>query len=108
MEELVQWHEKHAVNNAQILRATERCAAGIIQAMQYFNFTPNIPPRDLSPQQLLQKDVQSENMISRVAAEVVEYQLYLEKWIRGEVDNSDGSFRRLTHTMVRYEFHLCF
>ncbi|CAM6100642.1 unnamed protein product [Calypogeia fissa] len=99
MEELIQWHEKHAKDNAKVFRATERCAAGIIQAMQHFNFTPNIPPRDLSWQELSKKDTQPKDETSRVACEIVEYQIYLEKWLRGQVDTSDSGFWRLIHTM---------
>lgn len=99
MEELIQWHEKNAKDNANVFRATERCAAGIIQAMQHFNFTPNTPPRDLNWQELSKKDTQPEDELSRVAPEIVEYQLYLEKWFRGQIENSDAGFWRLKYTM---------
>lgn len=107
MEELIEWHEKHAKDNAKVFRATERCAAGIIQAMQHFQFIPNISPRDLSWQELSKKDKQPEDETSRVAYEIVEYQLYLAKWLRGQVANDDSGFWRLKHTLVSGCFKLC-
>ncbi|BBN09473.1 sucrose-6-phosphatase [Marchantia polymorpha subsp. ruderalis] len=96
-EELLQWHEQNAKSRSNVFLATERCAAGIIQAMQHFNFTPNISPRDL-PTPLI-KEATPEGAIA-VAHEIVEFQLLFERWFKGAVENSDEVFQRLKATLL--------
>lgn len=81
-EELLKWYNANAKNNAKIIHATERCAAGIIQAIGHFNLGPNTSPRDMNL-----ADAKSEEFDS--AYEVVKYYLFFERWRRAEVENSE-------------------
>lgn len=82
MEELLQWHAANAKDNPKIIHATERCAAGIIQAIGHFNLGPHISPRDMGD-----TDIKMESFDP--AFEVVRMQLFVERWRRAEVINSE-------------------
>ncbi|AES60113.2 putative sucrose-phosphate phosphatase [Medicago truncatula] len=81
-EELVEWYAENARDNAQIIHATERCAAGIMQAIGNFTLGPNMSPRDVRDSTLNIK-------ILSPSHEVVMFYLLYERWLRGEVDNSE-------------------
>jgi sucrose-6-phosphatase len=38
-EELLQWYEQNAKGNPKIIHASQRCAGGIIEAIQHFNLS---------------------------------------------------------------------
>ena len=78
----MQWHAENAKDNPKILHASERCAAGIIQAIGHFNLGPKLSPRDVS-------DITKEVENAHPAHEVVNFNLLLEKWRRAEVENSE-------------------
>lgn len=82
-EELLQWRAANAKDNPKVIHATERCAAGIIQAIGHFNLGPNTSPRDVTDM----SDCKMENFVP--AYEVVKFYLFFEKWRRGEIENSD-------------------
>ncbi|CAB4286980.1 unnamed protein product [Prunus armeniaca] len=81
-EELLQWHAENAKGNTRIIHATERCSAGIIQAIGHFKLGPNLPPRDIADF----SDYKLEN--PNPGHEVVKFFLFYEKWRRAEVENS--------------------
>ena len=81
-EELVEWYAENARDNAQIIHATERCAAGIMQAIGNFTLGPNVSPRGVRDSMLNIK-------ILSLSHEVVMFYLLYERWLRGEVDNSE-------------------
>ncbi|ONH95755.1 hypothetical protein PRUPE_7G089300 [Prunus persica] len=81
-EELLHWHAENAKGNTRIIHATERCAAGIIQAIGHFKLGPNLPPRDIADF----SDYKLEN--PNPGHEVVKFFLFYEKWRRAEVENS--------------------
>jgi hypothetical protein len=99
-DELVEWHDEHVGDKSHVFRATERCAAGILQAMQHFDLQPNESPRDrhvpLSVHDNLAPKVDS----VAVAHEVVEYLMLVEQWLRGDTDCSEEVFRRLKFSLV--------
>ncbi|XP_016442514.1 sucrose-phosphate phosphatase 1 isoform X3 [Nicotiana tabacum] len=82
-EELLQWRAANAKDSPKVIHATERCAAGIIQAIGHFNLGPNTSPRDVTDM----SDCKMENFVP--AYEVVKFYLFFEKWRRGEIENSD-------------------
>ncbi|CAN8254590.1 unnamed protein product [Cochlearia groenlandica] len=87
--ELLQWHEENAKDNTNIILASDRCAAGIIEALQRFNLGPSASPRDT---------LESENFhdeSSNPAHEVVQFYLFYERWRRGEVEKSDKYLQNL-------------
>ncbi|KAL2554157.1 putative sucrose-phosphatase 2 [Forsythia ovata] len=88
-EELLQWHAANAKDNPKIIHATERCAAGIIQAIGHFNLGPSTSPRDVT-------DLSDSKMEKfDPAYEVVKFYLFYERWRRAEVENSDCYFANL-------------
>ncbi|KAL2943068.1 Sucrose-phosphatase 2, partial [Bienertia sinuspersici] len=82
-EELVKWHSLNAKNNQNILHAFERCAAGIMQAIGHFDLGPYLSPRDELDSRI------SSKIFRNPAFEVVDTYLAYEKWLRGEVEESE-------------------
>ncbi|KAH9604777.1 hypothetical protein KSS87_004294 [Heliosperma pusillum] len=88
-EELLQWFAQNGKGNPKIIHATERCAAGIIQAIGHFGLGPNISPRDVvdfndCPLKCVNP-----------GHEIVKFYLFYERWRRGEVDNSEAYYSSL-------------
>lgn len=96
-EELLHWYEGNAKGNPRIFLATERCAAGIIQAMQHFGLQPNVSPRDSS---LLLVEEEHRDEYAKIGHQVVEFHLLWELWERAVVDQSDKTFQSLKHTLA--------
>ncbi|KNA05063.1 hypothetical protein SOVF_193880 isoform A [Spinacia oleracea] len=88
-EELLQWHAQNAKGNHKIIHATERCAAGIIQAISHFNLGPSISPRDAMDF----TELQLEHV--NPGHEIVKFYLFYERWRRGEVENSESYYASL-------------
>ncbi|XP_047057856.1 probable sucrose-phosphatase 1 [Lolium rigidum] len=84
-EELVQWYAAKTEDNpkVKVMHATERCAAGIIQAIGYLKLGPNVPPRDFNFPCI------KEDSFKPTAAVVKFYVLY-EKWRRADVPKADS------------------
>ncbi|KAL5067049.1 hypothetical protein RYX36_017936 [Vicia faba] len=87
-EELVEWYAENAKDNAQIIHATERCAAGIVQAIGNFTLGPSVSPRDIRDSMLNMK-------ILSPSHEVVMFYLFYERWVRGEIENSEQYIQNL-------------
>ncbi|KAL9319021.1 hypothetical protein ACSQ67_015538 [Phaseolus vulgaris] len=79
-EELLHWYAENARSNPQIIHATERCAAGILQAIGNFSLGPNVSPRDI-------RDCMSSRKVLGPSHEVVMFYIFYERWRRGEVEN---------------------
>ncbi|KAK7290474.1 hypothetical protein RIF29_04923 [Crotalaria pallida] len=88
LEELVQWYAENARGNPQIIHATDRCAAGIMQAIGNFSLGPNVSPRDIS-------DLMFKRKILSPGHVVVMFYLFYERWRRGEVENSEPNIQNL-------------
>ncbi|XP_061354879.1 sucrose-phosphatase 1-like isoform X2 [Gastrolobium bilobum] len=90
-EELVQGYAENGRGNPQIIHATERCAAGIMQAIDNFSLGPNVSPRDI-------RDSMFNRKIPSPSHEVVMFYLFYERWRRGEVENSELYIQNLKST----------
>lgn len=104
-EELLQWHAKNANDNRNIIHATERCAAGIIQAIGHFNLGPNTSPRDVADF----ADCELENV--NPGHEVVKLYMFFERWRRAEVENSEifmAALKSVCVCLVSHFFSLNF
>ena len=95
-EELLKWHAENAKNNPKIIHATERCAAGIIEAIGKFILGPNTSPRDLN----CSSECKMED--TSPSHEIVKFYLFYEKWRRAEVENSDQSLEKLKAVCVSF------
>ncbi|KAL3731874.1 hypothetical protein ACJRO7_028696 [Eucalyptus globulus] len=88
-EELLEWYSENAKNDHQIIHATERCAAGIIQATGTFSLGPNVSPRDI------RDSLKCTVEVCNPGHEVVKFYLFYERWRRGEVERSDHFINNL-------------
>lgn len=88
-EELLQWYSAHMKNNPNIIHATERCAAGIIQAIGRFGLGPIVSPRDVMDFQKF--NVENINPVY----EVVKFYLFYERWRCAEVQKSEHHLQKL-------------
>ncbi|KAH7678757.1 Sucrose phosphatase plant/cyanobacteria protein [Dioscorea alata] len=88
-EELLQWHAANAKDNPKIIHATERCAAGIIQAIGHFKLGPNVSPRDVVDFSSTKSDH------FNPGHELVNFYLVHERWCRGEIEKSEELIQNL-------------
>lgn len=93
-EELLKWHEENAKDNPNIILASERCAAGMIEALQRFNLGPSTSPRDVFDTENFHAESLSP------AHEVVQFYLFYERWRCGEVEKSDKYLQNLKSLSV--------
>lgn len=100
-EELLQWHAENAKNNPNIIHATERCAAGIIQAIGHFRLGNNVTPRDVI-------DFSRSKVNASPGQEVVKFYVLYERWRRGEIANSEQHIQCLKKNSVRLLLTFCF
>jgi hypothetical protein len=91
---LLHWHAENAKNNPKIIHATERCAAGIIQAIGHFSLGPSTSPRDVMDF----LDCKLENV--NPGHEVVKFYLFYERWRRAELENSEPYLASLKASCV--------
>ncbi|KAH7352656.1 hypothetical protein KP509_19G056600 [Ceratopteris richardii] len=93
-EELVKWHWLNN-SNGNILRASQRCAAAIVEALHHFNFGPHVHQTE----KICEKPLHNSDYSSHLGAvhrEVVGLNMFMVKWLLGEVPNSESSFSRLS------------
>ncbi|XP_058226094.1 sucrose-phosphatase 2-like isoform X5 [Rhododendron vialii] len=88
-EELLEWHAENAKSNPNIIHASERCAAAIIQAIGYFHLGPSISPRDVSDFS------ECKEGSFNPGHEVVTFYSFYERWRRAEVQKTERSMQKL-------------
>ncbi|CAN8254683.1 unnamed protein product [Cochlearia groenlandica] len=79
-EELLKWHSENAINNSKVIHSSERCADGIIQAIDHFNLGPTLSPRDAH------EFLNRKTDIADPCQEVVRYYFFYERLRRGEIN----------------------
>ncbi|KAK7393150.1 hypothetical protein VNO78_21629 [Psophocarpus tetragonolobus] len=87
-EELLQWYAENERGNPKIIHATERCAAGIMQAIGNFSLGPNMSPRDIGVSM-------SNRKVLSPSHEVVMFYIFYERWRRGEIQNPEQYIQNL-------------
>lgn len=95
-EELIQWYSSHNIGN-NIYHASERCAGGIIQALEHYDFGPYNPPRKT----IKEPELQSGRLLDNGSAkrEVIEFNLFLEMWLCGHIPESDQNYQRVVEVI---------
>ncbi|KAL4200426.1 hypothetical protein AMTRI_Chr03g56460 [Amborella trichopoda] len=91
-EELLHWYSQNAKHNPKVIHATEKCAAGIIQAIGHFELGPGASPRDVTDYS------QSKSGTLTPAHEIVKFYILYEKWRRGEVGNAESHLQDFKRT----------
>lgn len=97
-ESLVKWHAENAKDNEKIIHATERGAAGIIQAFGRFEIGPATSPRDFTD---FMDPLTENNFLHRMPEGchaghlIVKFYLFYERWRRGEIQNIDSNITSL-------------
>lgn len=86
---MLQWYEENAKGKQQIIHATERCAAGIIQAIGNFSLGPNVSPRDIGEYEKFN------GKVLNPGHEVVKFYIFYERWRCGHVENSEQCMQNL-------------
>lgn len=104
-EELLQWYKSHSSIN-EVYHASERCAGGIIQALQYFDFGPHNTPREKIKNNefdYTEADLQTERLLEDGTAkrEVIEFNLFLEMWLNGHIQNNDKTYQRVMGVIAK-------
>lgn len=94
-EELVRWHQLHG-SNANIFRASQRCAGGIIEALQHFRFGHQLLLGEKKNQDTLPLSTENSLPHSELRRELVEFSEFLKNWLSGKVSNSDSSFEKVS------------
>lgn len=91
MSELVQWYERQE-KKAHIFRATERCAGGILQALQHYGAPPP-PPEGAGL--IAKTGAPKAASASAAYTEVVEAYLWLRLWADGTLENTEENLGKL-------------
>lgn len=105
MEELKHWYKENGKYNNRLYQAKERCAGGIVEALEKLSLGPHLSPRDrMGPNGIQPSVLASENGQPKGSGlaqrEVVEFNTFFEKWINGEVPNDSETFQRLTSVIA--------
>ncbi|XP_030489038.2 sucrose-phosphatase 1 [Cannabis sativa] len=95
-EELLEWYSENMRNNSNIIHATERCAAGIIQGIGSFCLGPNVSPRDIGDFQKCKVDIISPGY------EVVKFYLFYERWRCADIPKSTHHMQNLKSVFHSY------
>ncbi|KAJ3682906.1 hypothetical protein LUZ60_013133 [Juncus effusus] len=92
-EELLEWYKRNKNMYKNVMHATERCAAGILQSIGQFKLGPNISPRDINISFSYQENnnnINNNDNRDKPACFTVKFYLLCERWYRAEIQNSEN------------------
>ncbi|XP_024528757.1 probable sucrose-phosphatase 2 [Selaginella moellendorffii] len=90
-EELVKWYSSQSSKD-HIHFASNRCAGGIIEALKFFDMGPALPPRE--------RPGGNSNGAASPRREIVDFYIFFDKWVKGDIPNTDEAFQRLTSVIA--------
>lgn len=103
LEELLRWYDGLQLKK-HIFKATQRCAGGIIEAIEHFALGPYEVPADrvLQSHKTLTTRSSSVKLTKGSATrEVVDVNTALVMWVNGDSPNTDAAHNRILGVMVR-------
>ncbi|KAL3678474.1 hypothetical protein R1sor_021430 [Riccia sorocarpa] len=101
MEELLRWYDGLQVKT-HIFMAAQRCAGGIIEAIEHFGFGPYEIPADRILELSHKTPTPKRSVPTRGSAtrEVVEVNTALVLWVNGDCPNTDAAHNRILKVMA--------
>lgn len=102
MEELLHWYDA-LQSKDHIFKATQRCAGGIIQAIEHFALGSYEVPADRIKNSSTTFDPESSDRkpaSGSATREIVDVNTALVMWVNGDIPNTDAAHNRILGVMV--------
>jgi hypothetical protein len=99
--ELLEWHKSH--ERPDVLHASQRCGGAIIEGLKHFGLGPHLSPFERINAEFIPTVPTDQGRFPSPGSaykEVVEFNVFMVKWLRGQVPNTEESFERLRGVIV--------